>query len=59
MTQRYAHLSPRYMAGAVAKLDRVFSQVMSTDVEQNSIYIQEQPAAHLDQKDGSAPLLEG
>lgn len=28
MTQRYAHLSPQYMAGAVAKLDSVFSEVM-------------------------------
>jgi integrase len=28
MTQRYAHLSPKYMAGAVGKLDSVFSEVM-------------------------------
>jgi integrase len=28
MTQRYAHLSPSYMAGAVGKLDAVFSGVM-------------------------------
>jgi integrase len=28
MTQRYAHLSPQYMAGAVGKLDAVFGDVM-------------------------------
>jgi integrase len=28
MTQRYAHLSPQYMAGAVGKLDAVFGGVM-------------------------------
>jgi len=28
MTQRYAHLSPKYMAGAVGKLDAVFGGVM-------------------------------
>src|ERR1700743_2899357 len=28
MTQRYAHLSPHYMAGAVQKLDNVFATVM-------------------------------
>ena len=28
MTQRYAHLSPQYMAGAVGKLDTVFGGVM-------------------------------
>jgi hypothetical protein len=30
MTQRYAHLSPQYMAGAVGKLDSVFGEVMPT-----------------------------
>jgi integrase len=28
MTQRYAHLSPQYMAGAVGKLESVFGSVM-------------------------------
>jgi len=28
MTQRYAHLSPQYMAGAVGKLDSVFAAAM-------------------------------
>ncbi len=28
MTQRYAHLSPSYVAGSVGKLDAVFSGVM-------------------------------
>jgi integrase len=28
MTQRYAHLSPKYMAGAIGKLDSVFEDVM-------------------------------
>jgi hypothetical protein len=31
MTQRYAHLSPQYMAGAVGKLDAVFGGVMPED----------------------------
>lgn len=31
MTSRYAHLSPQYMAGAVAKLDSVFGGVMPTE----------------------------
>jgi len=31
MTQRYAHLSPQYMAGAVGKLDSVFGGVMPGD----------------------------
>jgi len=31
MTQRYAHLSPHYMAGAVGKLDGVFAGVMPTN----------------------------
>jgi hypothetical protein len=31
MTQRYAHLSPHYMAGAVGKLDGVFAGVMPED----------------------------
>ena len=29
MTQRYAHLSPRYLAGTMGKLDSVFGDVMS------------------------------
>lgn len=29
MTQRYAHLSPHYMAGAVGKLDGVFAGVIA------------------------------
>lgn len=29
MTQRYAHLSPQYMAGAVGKLDSVFGGVVT------------------------------
>ncbi len=32
MTQRYAHLSPKYMAGAVGKLDSVFGEVMPAAV---------------------------
>ena len=28
MTQRYAHLSPKYTAGAVGELDSVFREVM-------------------------------
>jgi hypothetical protein len=58
MTQRYAHLSPQYMAASVGKLDRVFGQVLlSTDVQQDSMYIQDHRASHVDQKDRSAPLL--
>jgi integrase len=33
MTQRYAHLSPHYMAGAVGKLDGVFGDVLANDRE--------------------------
>lgn len=32
MTQRYAHLSPHYMAGAVGKLDGVFAGVIPASV---------------------------
>jgi integrase len=32
MTQRYAHLSPQYMATAVGKLDTVFGEVMPTTI---------------------------
>ena len=32
MTQRYAHLSPHYLAGAVGKLDSIFADVMSGSV---------------------------
>jgi integrase len=32
MTQRYAHLSPSYMAAAVSKLDGVFGEVMPGDI---------------------------
>jgi integrase len=31
MTQRYAHLSPQFMAGAVSKLDQVFGAVMPSN----------------------------
>jgi len=31
MTQRYAHLSPSYMAGAVGKLDGVFAELLPTN----------------------------
>ncbi len=33
MTQRYAHLSPDYMAGALGKLDRIMGDMMATPVD--------------------------
>jgi integrase len=33
MTQRYAHLSPDYMAGAVGKLDRIMGGMLAASVE--------------------------
>jgi integrase len=32
MTQRYAHLSPEYMAGAVGKLDRIMGGMLAQSV---------------------------
>ena len=32
MTQRYAHLSPDYMAGAVGKLDGIMSRMLSVPI---------------------------
>jgi hypothetical protein len=37
MTQRYAHLSPKYMAGAVEKLDGVFAEVMPAPTESTAL----------------------
>jgi integrase len=37
MTQRYAHLSPQYMAGAVGKLDAVFGDVMPGSVRTSAL----------------------
>jgi len=33
MTQRYAHLSPEYMAGAVGKLDRIMAGMLPASSE--------------------------
>ena len=33
MTQRYAHLSPNYMAGAVSKLDGIMGGVLETRMD--------------------------
>jgi len=35
MTQRYAHLSPAYMAGAVSKLDGIMGDVIETSMNSN------------------------
>lgn len=40
MTQRYAHLSPQYMAGAVGKLDSVFGEAMPKNRENGSPEVQ-------------------
>jgi hypothetical protein len=37
MTQRYAHLPPHYMAGAVSKLDGIMGGVLKTPM--NSDYL--------------------
>jgi len=39
MTQRYAHLSPQYMAGAVGKLDSVFGGVMPENGSAEAQYV--------------------
>jgi integrase len=39
MTQRYAHLSPKYMAGAVGKLDSVFEDVMPKNGSGEAQYV--------------------
>ncbi|TCK75878.1 tyrosine-type recombinase/integrase [Acidipila rosea] len=39
MTQRYAHLSPSYMAGAVGKLDTVFEGVMPERAVDSSTFV--------------------
>jgi hypothetical protein len=37
MTQRYAHLSPNYMAGAVSKLDGIMGGVLETPMNSNRV----------------------
>jgi integrase len=39
MTQRYAHLSPSYMAGAIGKLDSVFASVMPDRVTSDAALV--------------------
>jgi integrase len=39
MTQRYAHLSPKYMAGTVGKLDSVFNEVMPKNGSGEARYV--------------------
>jgi integrase len=39
MTQRYAHLSPHYLAGAVGKLDGVFADVMPGNISNDSALV--------------------
>ena len=39
MTQRYAHLSPTYMAAAVSKLDGVFGDVMPRNATHESMLV--------------------
>jgi hypothetical protein len=39
MTQRYAHLSPKYMAGTVGKLDSVLGAVMPKDNPSEAQYV--------------------
>jgi len=39
MTQRYAHLSPQYMAGAVAKLDTAFGDVLPQNTQNRPQYV--------------------
>jgi hypothetical protein len=37
MTQRYAHLSPDYMAGALSQLDAAFDGVMPVELPQAGV----------------------
>jgi integrase len=39
MTQRYAHLSPQYMSGAVGKLDAVFGEVLPQNAQDSVQYV--------------------
>jgi integrase len=39
MTQRYAHLSPHYVAGAVQKLDNVFAGVVPAGTTNNALLV--------------------
>jgi hypothetical protein len=43
MTQRYAHLSPSYMAAAVSKLDGVFVAVMPGNMPSGSALVPVEP----------------
>jgi integrase len=55
MTQRYAHLSPKYMAGAVGKLDSVFGDVMPEEKRPHIVTIAS-PESEAVQEDGSKLL---
>jgi integrase len=57
MTQRYAHLSPSYMAGAVGKLDAVFSGVMPKNPSPASALVPVESPQFARLAEGAAKLL--
>jgi integrase len=57
MTQRYAHLSPSYMAGAVGKLDAVFSGVMPENSSGASVLVPAESPHFARLAEGVAKLL--
>lgn len=58
MTQRYAHLSPRYMAGAVEKLDVVFGEVMPEDAATISALVPVESPSFSDPLEKAPKLLQ-
>jgi Phage integrase family len=56
MTQRYAHLSPTYMAGAVGKLDAVFGGAMP-EKGQPEVALVPVESPHFGRLSGVAPKL--
>jgi hypothetical protein len=57
MTQRYAHLSPSYMAGAVGKLDAVFDGVMPETLPSASALVPAESPQFARQAEGATKLL--
>lgn len=57
MTQRYAHLSPQYLAGAVGKLDGVFANVMPQNVSVGSALVPVESPAFVATVENHANLL--
>ncbi|HET7104278.1 MAG TPA: tyrosine-type recombinase/integrase [Terracidiphilus sp.] len=57
MTQRYAHLSPQFMAGAVEKLDKVFGGVMPESAAGTSVLVPVESPLFETQLENASKLL--